>query len=104
MWDEEDVQVIACGACPFRGAATLAISRRGALDSESSDHIGYWLAAPWLAVLERQIAACPDPRSERCACASHAHLGRHGAGGDWRGLDDLPLGERFVVRWSEEGE
>ncbi len=101
MWDEIDVQIIACRACAFRGVATYCESRRGSLDDEAVDHHGYRLPQPLLEVIERRIADCPNKRDETCTCIAHEHLGRSNAGGHFCGLDDAALRDRFVIAYRE---
>jgi hypothetical protein len=93
MWDEISLQVIACRACTFRGAATRAQSSRGALDDEALDHYGYRLVAGDQGRFEYQLSFCPNPADEGCDCAAH-RLYRT----PWAAL---PSQDRFVLRLGE---
>jgi Zn ribbon nucleic-acid-binding protein len=94
-WDEITLQVVECPECGFRGAAVYEESRRGALDSEASNHCGVRLADALLRTLVEDIAACPEPRNAACRCTAHQKWGRTDAAGQWIGLpeseDGFPL-------------
>lgn len=87
-WDEIALQVVECPDCGFRGAAVFEESRRGALDSEASNHRGHRLPPALLQSLVQGIAACPEPRNPDCRCAAHLEWGRIDAAGQWRGLPE----------------
>jgi hypothetical protein len=95
--DEITLQVIACAWCDFEGIAVYEESRRGGFDSESVDHRGYYVSADALTVIKRQIEHCPDPRNQRCRCASHRVLGRKDELGRWEGLREIEVGRRFSM-------
>ncbi len=88
--DDIVLQLIACRQCAFRGVAVYEESRRGRLDAESWDHVGYRVPADERARLASLIAGCPASGAWRCPCAAHQALGRQDAAGRWEppaGLD-----------------
>lgn len=93
--DEITLELLACGACEFRGAAVYQESRRGALDSESWEYHGYQMEPAALARLERSIASCPASGDRRCDCQAHQDLGRQDPSGRWQPPADF--GERFPL-------
>lgn len=96
--DEISLQVVSCSACAFRGLAVYAESRHGRLDSESWDHIGYWVSPDAIESVSAAIRSCPDPFNPRCTCATHASLGEQDVYGKWRGLLELERGHTFKMR------
>lgn len=87
-WDEIALQVVQCPECGFRGAAVYEESRRGALDSEAWNHRGLRLAEGPLRTLIEDVAACPEPTSPGCRCATHQRWGRTDAAGRWPGVPE----------------
>lgn len=77
--DEIAVQVLKCGDCGFRGLAVYRESRHGSLDSESWQHDGYVLSDEAMERLMEAMLKCPTPADRRCACDTHASLGKY----DW---------------------
>jgi hypothetical protein len=96
--DEIALQLIRCTACAFRGIAVYQESRRGALDEECSEHIGYRLAPPVLERLEGLLAACPRPRDAECSCAAHTGLRQLDPAGCWIALASLQPHGEFALR------
>ena len=94
--DEIALQLVACARCGFRAAAVYEESRRGSLDSEAVDHVGYRVARETLESLATQVAACPQPENRGCDCESHRILGRTDDSGRWCGLVDAA--GRFPMR------
>ncbi|HVG45555.1 MAG TPA: hypothetical protein VM890_12530 [Longimicrobium sp.] len=86
--DEIALQLVACARCGFRAAAVYEESRRGGLDSEAVDHVGYRMTGEALDSLAARIGACPETRNRGCGCESHRRLGRTDDSGRWRGLED----------------
>lgn len=82
--DDIIIQIVKCGACDFRGAAIYQESRRGSLDSENWEHIGYHVRDVQLDVLMAVMAGCPNPGSTRCSCQVHSLLGQRKSDGRWR--------------------
>ena len=82
--DDIIVQVVKCQECGFQGAAVYQESRRGSMDSESWEHIGYHVRDVQLNVLMAVMAGCPDPGSTRCSCQVHTLLGQKKRNGRWR--------------------
>lgn len=95
--DEITVQIIGCRRCGFAGVAVYEESRRGALDRELVDHVGYQVDERELKGLREKLASCPAPADPRCGCAAHREMGRQNAAGRWQGLASIPLGERFAI-------
>ena len=89
--DDIIVQVVMCQGCDFKGAAIYQESRRGSLDSEHWEHIGYHVRDIQLEALMAVMAGCPKPGSTRCSCQVHSLLGQKIKNGLWRrpaGFDD----------------
>jgi hypothetical protein len=93
--DEIALQIVTCSQCGFAGIAVYEESRRGALDSESVDHVAYRISPADLQAIRAAIRKCPAPRDSRCGCASHQRLGRRDSSGRWNGLADVHLEGRF---------
>jgi hypothetical protein len=81
--DEITLQLVDCTTCSLRGIAVYEESRRGGMDAECVEHIGFRVAAAERARLEQLLAACPQPRNEGCGCAAHRELRRFDAAGRW---------------------
>jgi hypothetical protein len=96
--DEITLQIVVCSRCRFAGIAVYEESRRGALDSESSTHIGYRVSAREVTRLRRMIQRCPEPRNWRCKCPVHQELGAQDSSGRWNGLKDVPHEGEFELR------
>lgn len=86
--DEISLQIVSCAQCGFVGIAVYGESRRGALDGESFNHIGYYVEQDDVAKLRRKIKACPTPKDPHCQCPSHRVLGHKNEFGRWDVLDD----------------
>jgi hypothetical protein len=95
--DEITLQIVECSHCHFAGIAVYEESRRGALDSESSSHVGYRVNAKDLRMLKRTIKQCPEPNNPRCECSAHQALGGRDVGGRWNGLQEIACEERFEL-------
>ena len=87
--DEIALQIVECSRCGFAGIAIYEESRRGALDSESTDHTGYRVSPDDLIALRKTIKRCPRPSNRRCRCPAHRTLSRKDASGRWSALDDI---------------
>ena len=98
--DEIALQVVECARCGFRAAAVYEESRRGSLDSESVDHVGYCVAKETFESLAALIDACPDSASSSCPCESHRRLGRTDDSGRWRGFVDTA--DPFPMRYTRD--
>jgi hypothetical protein len=96
--DEISLQVVSCSACTFRGLAVYAESRYGRQDSESWDHIGYWVSPDAVESISAAIRSCPFPMNPRCTCAAHTSLGGQDVYGKWRGLLEMERGHTFKMR------
>jgi len=96
--DEITLQVVECSQCDFAGIAVYEESRRGALGSESSHHIGYRVSKHDLNALRKTIKACPEPTNWRCGCSAHRVLGKRDASGRWNALDDISQEATFALK------
>jgi hypothetical protein len=84
--DEIALQVVRCELCGMRGLAVYEESRRGRLDTESIDHMGYYAPASAVEAVLQAIGSCPDPKNGRCSCAAHTQLGSLDHSGQWDGI------------------
>jgi hypothetical protein len=82
--DDIILQLVRCRQCRFRAAAVYEESRRGRLDSESWEHIGYRLSSQELAKLSALMARCPAKKDSRCLCSAHQALGQRNDAGRWQ--------------------
>lgn len=87
-WDEITLQVVECPECGFQGAAVFEESRRGALDSEASNHRGLRLPEALMRTLLADVAACPEPGNSDCRCPAHQKWGRTDETGRWLGVPE----------------
>ncbi len=95
--DEITLQLIECSRCDFIGVAVYEESRRGALDDDSFDHVGYPVAPALWNRLWEMIERCPDPRNPRCTCPTHRLLGAQNALGRWKGVDGVSYRQAFAL-------
>jgi hypothetical protein len=84
--------------CAFRGLAVYEESRHGRLNSESWNHIGYWVSPDASESVSAAIRSCPDPFNPRCNCVAHTSLGEQDVYGKWHGLLELERGHTFKMR------
>jgi hypothetical protein len=96
--DEIAIQITKCSQCSFVELAIYEESRRGALDSESVDHRGYYVKTTTLTSLLNRISRCPEPRNPRCKCSVHSTLNSVNAFGRWNWLDSISNMGTFRVR------
>jgi hypothetical protein len=99
--DEIAVQPVACSRCGFTGVAVYEESRRGSLDSEAWEHLGYELPNAVYDELLALVRGCPNPRDEACACEAHRSLSETDEGGRWVGLRTYPLARSFLMQLDE---
>jgi transcription elongation factor Elf1 len=85
--DEIAVQLVTCARCAFSGAAVYEESRRGSLDGEAWDHIGYVLTSDAYLEVSRLVLSCPNPGDGNCPCDAHRILGSTDETGRWVGLN-----------------
>jgi hypothetical protein len=95
--DEITLQTVRCADCGFAGIAVYEESRRGALDSESFQHVGYEVAKNQLRELRKAIRSCPEPGNWRCPCAAHERLSKTDSSGRWSALHDLEIRGTFAL-------
>lgn len=93
--DEITLQAAECVACGFTVVAVYEESRRGALEQEAYNHLGFRVPQVAYQEIKAAIAACGAPRDSTCTCPSHKRFSRQDRAGRWAGLDDLPLGSGF---------
>lgn len=96
--DEIILQIISCEMCRFRGAAVYQESRRGALDSDSWEHTGYWLGDQDLKWLSSLIKSCPARKNQRCDCRAHQLLGAKDESGRWVLPANISWDDSFPMR------
>lgn len=96
--DEIALQVVKCFQCGFAGIAVYEESRRGALDTESVDHAGYYVSADDLKAVSEMMNQCPEPGNRQCGCSVHLRLGRADTSGRWSGLSDMHQKGRFNLQ------
>jgi len=88
--DEIEVEIVECSGCQFRGVAVDEESRRGALDSECTRHVGYRVTEEEFESLRDAIERCPDPANRGCKCPYHRSVaqalawGEELRGANWR--------------------
>ena len=81
--DEIALQVVKCRDCGYEGLAVYEESSRGALDSESVDHYGYYIDQKVLRSTRSLMKRCPKPKDARCTCKSHQKLNQQDPSGRW---------------------
>jgi hypothetical protein len=96
--DDIILQTVRCGLCRFFGAAIYEESRRGGMDSESWDHLGYALRAGDFEWLSSLINNCPDNRNKNCQCPVHKELGKKDQFGRWLRPEGFSREESFPMR------
>jgi hypothetical protein len=87
--DDITLQVVACDLCGFRAVAVYEESRRGSLNSESWEHIGYRVGRDVLDQINDAMQQCLHPDDDHCACTVHQALGRTDANGRWQRPDGV---------------
>jgi len=95
--DEITLQLVRCTACGATGVLVYEESRRGALDSESWSHTGYWVDEREWKIAKREISRCLTPRNSRCTCPAHQKYGSRDASGRWDGLKEIPVKDPYTV-------
>ncbi len=96
--EEISLQVVACKACHFKGVAVYAQGRGDCPESESWNHIGYWVSPDAVESVSQAIGSCPDPHQPKCKCAAHVSLGQKDLRGLWAGLMEMQHGHTFAMR------
>lgn len=81
--DEITLQVVRCRDCDYEGLAVYEESTRGALDSETVDHYGYYVDRKNLRSIHSTIKRCPKPKDAWCKCNSHEKLNQRDPSGRW---------------------
>jgi Zn ribbon nucleic-acid-binding protein len=99
---EISLQVVACSACGFRGLAVYREGRASVPESESWQHIGYWVSPDAVESVLRAIQDCPEPHNPKCQCFSHTSLGQKDIRRVWKGLLELERGHTFLMRLARE--
>ena len=98
--DDITLQLLDCVACGFGAIAVYEESRRGALDSESSDHYGYKISDADLQNLRVLFEHCPYRQKVNCDCVAHWALNRYDATGRWDALESYEK-SYFAMRYIE---
>jgi hypothetical protein len=96
--EEISLQVVRCSACSFRGLAVYEQARFTPLESESWEHIGYWVSPDAVSSVLNLIQSCPEPQNSHCGCFAHTSLGQKDIRGVWKGLAELERGHTFLMR------
>lgn len=96
--DEIYLQLTRCNQCGFEAVAVYEESRRGALDQEAFQHVGYFLGRESLQFVKDRMRFCPDPDNPNCPCPVHQELGAVDAFGSWNGLAGLEVGDHFQMQ------
>lgn len=99
FWDELTLQVLTCSACGFAGTAIYEESRRGALDSECINHLGYSCPPDDVRRIQNLIEQCPDPTISSCTCAAHQVLGKT-VDGRWTPPPSVLSSHSFTLRFA----
>ena len=87
--DEIEVEIVECSGCRFRGVAVDEESRRGALDSECTRHVGYRVTEEEFEIVERCDQTLPrscEPGLQVSASSigrPSIGLGRGAQGANW---------------------
>ncbi len=92
------LQVVVCKACTFRGLAVYSEGRGDCPESETWNHIGYWVSPDAVDSVAAAIRSCPNPHDSQCTCPAHVELGQKDLRGRWRGLLELEHGHTFAMR------
>ncbi|MEW5868738.1 MAG: hypothetical protein AB1894_05630 [Chloroflexota bacterium] len=92
------LQVVACEACSFRGLAVYQEGRGSTPESESWQHVGYWVSPDAVESVQQAIESCPDRHNPACDCPAHTSLGQKDVHGMWNGLLELHTGHTFAMR------
>lgn len=95
--DEIMLQVVECRQCSFTGLAVYEESRRGPLDAELNEHIGYRVAGTELEEVIQWINACPEPTNHRCQCLVHREMTQKDDAGNWNGRNVLQRYDTFPM-------
>lgn len=93
--EEITLQVVNCRRCGFSGLAVYEEARRGRLDGDNWQHIGYQIRNAEVGQLIDDILACPEPHNPRCNCPTHRAYGKQDAKGLWVGLTGLTVKGQF---------
>ena len=96
--DEIALQMVKCESCGFRGLAVYQESRRGALDSESWEHVGYQINGQDLKIIVDLINTCHQPRDAGCHCLAHRSLRGQNDQGRWSGLNNFDVTSTFAMQ------
>ena len=102
--DEICLQVVSCAACDFQGLAVYEESRRGPLDAEHWDHLGYKVGLDLVLVVESALRGCQDPVNPDCTCDAHRNYGQKDAQGRWINPAALPEADSFAMIHFNEDE
>ena len=89
--DEITFQIIQCSDCHFSGLAVYQESRRGRLNSESYEHLGYKISNDKLAEVNKLVSQCPNLNKISCHCPAHQLFAQYDSSGYWQGLSQFDI-------------
>jgi hypothetical protein len=95
---EISLQVVCCNTCAFRGLAVYQEGRANIHESQSWQHIGYWVSPDAVDSVLSAIQSCPDRLNRDCKCVAHTSLGEKDVRNYWKGLLELERGHTFLMR------
>lgn len=98
--DEIALQTIRCNLCNFYGIATYEESRRGSLQDEAYEHLGFQTSKDTYDDLVKLLHKCPDPNNAHCPCAIHLKLGNRDGTGRWSGISQFKHHGGFLIKTS----
>ncbi len=96
--DEIALQIVFCQRCGFEGVAVYEESRRGALDRETWEHIGYRVSATVISNLRDTLKRCPHPKDAGCSCTAHIILNSRDTNGRWQKPDGVEWQKSFPMK------
>jgi hypothetical protein len=95
---EISLQVVSCAACKFRGLAVYQEGRANIHESQTWQHIGYWVSPDAVDSVLETIRACPNRLNPHCQCGAHTSLGQKDVRNCWKGLLEMERGHTFLMR------
>lgn len=99
--DELSLQVVACDACGFRGAAVYKESRRG--KGESWHHYCFAVPTDEVGALAALIDSCPARSDRNCSCSAHKTIGRRDIDRRWTPPIPIDALKTFPMQSASEG-
>ena len=96
--DEIALQTIRCNLCNFYGIATYEESRRGLLQDEAYEHLGFQTSKDTYGDLVKLLRTCPEPNNAHCLCVIHQQLGSTDESGRWSGMSQFKHQGGFPIK------